>query len=76
MRKKFLTFYDKIIIAALTGTVAFAGCCRKTYPEKKKEQAASAVDSLKNTDTLRIINDKFDNRVIVMYGVRPAGDAE
>lgn len=71
MRKGLLTFYDKIILAALVGMLGLIGCCRKTYPEKKQQQAESKTDSLKNSDAIRIIKDKFDNRVIAMYGVRP-----
>lgn len=71
MKKHILHLYDKVIIAALVGLLGFINCCRKTYPEKKQEQAESKIDSLKNSDTIRIIKDKFDNRVIAMYGVRP-----
>lgn len=71
MKREFLKFYDKVIIAALVGLLGFINCCRKTYPEKKQEQAESKMDSLKNSDTIRIIKDKFDNRIIAMYGVRP-----
>ena len=71
MKKRFLHFYDKLIVAALVGALGIISCCRKTYPEKKIEQAESKMDSLKNSDTIRIIKDKFDNRVIAMYGVRP-----
>lgn len=71
MRKRILNFYDKIIVAALVGVLGLISCSRKTYPEKEQEQAESKIDSLKNSDTIRIIKDKFDNRVIAMYGVRP-----
>ncbi len=71
MKKRFLHFYDKVIIAALIGALGLISCCRKTYPEKKQEQAESKLDSLKNADTIRIIRDRFDNNPIAMYGVRP-----
>ncbi len=76
MKKHILHLYDKVIIAVLVGILGFISCCRKTYPEKKQEQAESKIDSLKNSDTIRIIKDKFDNRVIAMYGVRPTEDTK
>lgn len=71
MKKRFLHFYDKAIIAALVGILGFISCCRKTYPEKQQQQSETNIDSLKQSDTIRIIRDKFDNRVIALYGVRP-----
>lgn len=76
MKKRFLHFYDKVIIAALVGVLGLISCCRKTYPEKKQQQSETTVDSLKQSDTIRIIRDKFDNRVIAMYGVRPTKDVK
>lgn len=70
MRKRILHLYDKILLALLVGVLGLINCCRKTYPENRQEQTESRIDSLKNSDTIRIIKDKFDNRVITMYGVR------
>ncbi len=71
MKKRFLTLYDKIILAALLGFLSLLGCARKSYPPQRQEQAESKTDSTKNADTLRIIKDNFDTRPVAMYGVRP-----
>lgn len=69
MRKKLLTFYDKIVIAALLGILSFVGCARKSYPEKR-ENAESHADSTKIIDT------DFNTQPIAMYGVRPTRHIE
>lgn len=72
MKRRILRFYDKMIIAAILAILGFFGCCRKTYPEKKAtEKTVQAKDSLQGLDTTDIKN-KFDRRVIALYGVRPA----
>ncbi len=76
MKKRLLHFYDKIIIAALVGVLGLISCARKNYPEKQQEQSETKLDSLKMSDTLRIIRDKFEDRVIAMYGVRPTEDVK
>lgn len=76
MKQHFLRFYDKLIIAALMGVLALFGCSRKTYPDKSREQAESKTDSLKKSDTIHTVKDRFDNRVIAMYGVRPTKEIE
>lgn len=76
MKKQFLHFYDKMIIAIILGILALFGCAKKTYPEKNttEEQTELKQDSLneERSDTLRIIKDRFKDRVIAMYGVRPS----
>ncbi len=76
MRKRLLTFYDKIILASLVGVLGLFGCCRKTYPEKKKQPVESKVDTIQQVDTFKIIKEKFDNRAIAMYGVRPTENVD
>lgn len=71
MKKRFLHFYDKIIIAFILGILALFGCARKTYSEKRQEKSEVKKDTIQSADSLKIIKDGFDNRVIAMYGVRP-----
>lgn len=68
MKKRFLRFYDKVIIATLLGVLALFGCTRKTYPEKQKSETS--------TDSLKNIKNELDNPVIAMYGVRPTRNIE
>ncbi|MDO5523961.1 MAG: hypothetical protein Q4G48_07955 [Bacteroidia bacterium] len=75
MRKRLLALYDKIVIAAILGLLAFFGCARKNYPEKEREQEElrkKTEDSIRSLDsTILIPPGKFDNNPIAMYGVRP-----
>lgn len=66
MKKRFLRFYDKVIIVAIMGILALFGCNRKTYPEKETTPEKETKDTV-------VIDKKpqFDNEVIAMYGVRP-----
>ena len=65
-----------MIIASILAILGFIGCCRKTYPEKKAtEKTVQAKDSLRLNDTINAKN-KFDRRVIALYGVRPTGKTE
>lgn len=69
MKKRFLRFYDKLIIAALFSLLGLWGCARKAYPEKKKPNAEQA-------DTLKVKKPRFDQEIIAMYGVRPTRNIE
>lgn len=64
MKKRFLKFYDKVVIAAIMSLFALVGCCRKTYSEKKIEKSEQAMD------TVQFDKKAMDREVIAMYGVR------
>lgn len=65
MKKRFLHFYDKIIIAFIFGILALFGCTRRTFPEKKADKSEQSSDSLRNEKP------DFNREIIAMYGVRP-----
>lgn len=76
MKRRVLIYYDKFIIAAIMSVLALTGCARKNYIPKNQKRAEFKRETKDPQDTIRVPRNRFDDEVIVMYGVPPVRDIE
>jgi len=70
MKKGFLKFHDKIIIAGLMGLCVLSGCCTRKISGEKTQ--ADKKETVKNqADSIPAPRKIIPGEVIAMYGVRP-----
>ncbi|MHB9054566.1 MAG: hypothetical protein ACYC2P_00230 [Paludibacteraceae bacterium] len=72
MKKTYLRFYNKVIVALFTVFIILTGCCTKKIVEKQ-EKVSEKKDKFSKKDSVSTYKkENFrEEEIIVMYGVRP-----
>lgn len=72
MKKTYLRFYNKVIVASFTVFIVLTGCCTKKIV-KKQEKVSKKEDKFFKKDSVATYKkENFrEEEIIVLYGVRP-----